>query len=391
MLSYAASTLLRPLAGSSAAFGVRMFSAAALGHKVGFIGLGKMGSRMVNHLLDAGTNVVAFDQNRLALNRAKDVAQQHPHGTLEARDCPADISSDPEVPVVITMLRNASDVRDCYLGANGLFKVPGGPSASLFVDCTTVDTATTRKLAAAAGMLQLSPKAPKMPGMALADGKPHLIDAPVTGAVTGAEAGTLTFMVGGNKSAAEAAAPILRTMGSHIIHCGDHGAGISAKLCNNLVLAASMAALAEALALGKRMGLDPAVLTDVLNRGAARCWSSETYNPVPGVLEDPLLPSNRGYKAGLPLSNVSEHLNMLLEAAKVAKSPTPVARSVQSLYERVEQEGLVARSVQSLYERVEQEGLGDKDFSSVFRYVYGSGCDNTEWKDGQQLFSSQVP
>eukprot|EP00883_Tetradesmus_obliquus_P002558 jgi/Sobl393_1/12747/SZX65932.1 len=165
-----------------------MFSAAALGHKVGFIGLGKMGSRMVNHLLDAGTNVVAFDQNRLALNRAKDVAQQHPHGTLEARDCPADISSDPEVPVVITMLRNASDVRDCYLGANGLFKVPGGPSASLFVDCTTVDTATTRKLAAAAGMLQLSPKAPKMPGMALADGKPHLIDAPVTGAVTAAAA-----------------------------------------------------------------------------------------------------------------------------------------------------------------------------------------------------------
>uniref|UniRef100_A0A383VQ04 3-hydroxyisobutyrate dehydrogenase-like NAD-binding domain-containing protein n=1 Tax=Tetradesmus obliquus TaxID=3088 RepID=A0A383VQ04_TETOB len=207
-------------------------------------------------------------------------------------------------------------------------------------------------------------------------------------------------MVGGNKAAAEAAAPILRTMGSHIIHCGDHGAGISAKLCNNLVLAASMAALAEALALGKRMGLDPAVLTDVVNRGAARCWSSETYNPVPGVLQDPLLPSNRGYKAGLPLSNVSEHLNMLLEAAKVAKSPTPglplsnVSEHLNMLLEAAKvakSPTPVARSVQSLYERVEQEGLGDKDFSSVFRYVYGSGCDNTEWKDGQQLFSSHVP
>lgn len=124
--------------------------------------------------------------HRLALSHARDVAKQHPQGTLQCRDCPADLSNDPEIPVVITMLSSAADAKQCYLGAKGLFKgATGGPTTSLFIDCTTVDPATTRQLAASAGMLHLSPNAPVMPNMNLNDGKPHLIDAPVTGAVTG--------------------------------------------------------------------------------------------------------------------------------------------------------------------------------------------------------------
>eukprot|EP00878_Enallax_costatus_P032829 GHUV01036130.1.p1 GENE.GHUV01036130.1~~GHUV01036130.1.p1 ORF type:complete len:143 (+),score=31.04 GHUV01036130.1:145-573(+) len=135
-------TIFSPLMTSAAANGPALFrtfaasaAAASINHKIGFIGLGKMGSRMVQHLLDAGSTVVAYDHNRLALSRAQELAKsQHPKGTLEARDCPADISSDPEVPVVITMLSNAADAKECYLGNKGLFKVAGGPLTSLFID-----------------------------------------------------------------------------------------------------------------------------------------------------------------------------------------------------------------------------------------------------------------
>eukprot|EP00878_Enallax_costatus_P038088 GHUV01043239.1.p1 GENE.GHUV01043239.1~~GHUV01043239.1.p1 ORF type:complete len:205 (+),score=65.85 GHUV01043239.1:253-867(+) len=204
-------------------------------------------------------------------------------------------------------------------------------------------------------MLRLSPNAKALPGLELKDNRPHIVDAPVTGATVGADAGTLTFMVGGEPAAADAATPLLHHMGKHIIYCGNHGAGLAAKMCNNLVLAASMAAVAEALAVGKRLGLDPKILTQVLNSGAARCWSSEVYNPVPGVIQDDI-PSNRGYKNGLATHVVNEHLQMLLEAAQTAHSPVPVAKMVQHLYDKID-----------------HEGLGDKDFSSVYRYVYGSG------------------
>eukprot|EP00775_Hariotina_reticulata_P002770 gene2770-3063_t len=342
--------------------------------QVGFIGLGKMGSRMVNHLLDAGINVVAYDKNRLALNRARETAKAHPSGSLEVRSSPADVAADPEVPCTITMLANSEDAKACYLGDKGLFKVPGGPRSSLFIDCTTVDPATTRQLTASAGMLQLASDAPYLPGLLVDDGRPQLLDAPVTGAIVGAEAGTLAFMLGGNKVAADAAMPLLRTMGSHIIYCGDHGAGLAAKMCSLLVVASSMAAVSEALAAGKRLGLEPKVLTQVLNFGAARCWASEVYNPVPGVIENEELPANRGYRAGLPSSVVSEQLEMLVQAAGAAKSPVPLTRHLQSLYEKIK-----------------DEGLGDKDFSSIYRYIYGSGSNNNEWKEGNQLFSAQTP
>lgn len=343
--------------------------------KVGWVGLGRMGSRMVKHLLDAGNNVVVYDSNELALMRAKDVAKENKWGDrLEVRRCPADLASDSDIPVVLTMLSNATACKEVYLGSKGLFKVPGGPRASVFVDCTTVDPTTTRQLAAAAGMLRLHDKAAFPEGYTLRDGKPHLLDAPVSGGVVAADAGDLTFMVGGHPRAAEAVTPLLKQMGKSVIYCGKHGAGLIARLCNTLVVAASMAAVSESLAVGKRLGVDAKVLTEVLNSGSARCWASEVYNPVPGVLEDSTLPSNNGYKPGLPASTINEHLGMLLDAAQTAKSPA-----------------YLARNVMSLYEKINAEGLGDKDFSSIYRYIYGSGSSDAEWKEGQQLYSSQIP
>lgn len=347
----------------------------AAGQKVGWVGLGRMGSRMVKQLLEAGNSVVVYDSNQLAVMRAKDVAKEHDWGSrFEVRDCPADLAADTDIPVVLTMLSNATACKDVYLGGKGLFKVPGGPRSSIFVDCTTVDPSTTRQLAAAAGMLRLHDSAAFLTDYGLRDGKPHLLDAPVSGGVVAAEHGDLTFMIGGHPRATDAVTPLLKQMGKDVIYCGKHGAGLIARLCNTLVVAASMAAVSESLAVGKRLGVDSKVLTEVLNSGSARCWASEVYNPVPGVIDDRSLPSNNGYKPGLPASTINEHLGMLLDAAQTAKSPAPLARNVMDLYDKIN-----------------SEGLGDKDFSSIYRYIYGAGCSNSEWKEGQQLFSSQVP
>jgi 3-hydroxyisobutyrate dehydrogenase len=233
-----------------------------------------------------------------------------------------------------------------------------------------VDPSTARKIAEAAAKTKLAPKARPLPGLSTSTAT--FLDAPVSGGVVGADAGSLSFMVGGNKAALEVLKPYLQSMGTHVTYCGSSGAGAAARLCNTLVVGASMAAVSEALALGRRLGLQPETLTDVLNNSSGRCWSSERYNPVPGILPD--VPSSKGYKGGLPTDFVHQQLEMLITAAEAAHSPVPVAKRMKELYEHIH-----------------DEGLGDKDFSSIFRYVYGQGCDNMEWKEGQQLFSSQVP
>lgn len=179
---------------------------------------------------------------------------------------------------LITMLPSIDAVRETYLGRYGVLSVPAGTLRPwLLVDSSTIDPHTSAEVAAAAAETQLHPESEQVSGRATA----VMLDAPVSGGVPGAAAGTLTFMVGGETFGLEAARPLFDAMGQAAVHCGGSGAGQAAKLCNNLVLGISMAGVAEGLALGQRLGLDPSRLTEVFNGSSARCWSSDTYNPVP--------------------------------------------------------------------------------------------------------------
>lgn len=176
------------------------------------------------------------------------------------------------------MLPSIAAVRETYLGADGILSVPAGTLRPwLLVDSSTIDPHTSAEVAAASREARLHPESAQDAGRE----RPAMLDAPVSGGVPGAAAGTLTFMVGGEEAALRAARPLFEAMGRAALHCGAAGAGQAAKLCNNLVLGISMAGVAEGLALGQRLGLDPARLTEIFNGSSARCWSSDTYNPVP--------------------------------------------------------------------------------------------------------------
>ena len=200
---------------------------------------------------------------------------QHPRcrsNTQSLSDSAAGLSA------VITMLPSIAAVRETYLGADGILSVPAGTLRPwLLVDSSTIDPHTSAEVAAASQEARLHPESSQEAGRE----RPAMLDAPVSGGVPGAAAGTLTFMVGGEEAALRAARPLFEAMGRAALHCGAAGAGQAAKLCNNLVRGISMAGVAEGLALGQRLGLDPARLTEIFNGSSARCWSSDTYNPVP--------------------------------------------------------------------------------------------------------------
>lgn len=353
--------------GSSRFFGTSVIAASA---KIGFIGLGRMGYRMVPRLLDAGHEVVAYDTNKLAVERIQEAGAAHPNGSVTVRDSPAALAATEGLSTVITVLPDRDALTAVFLGPDGLLAAPGGPKPSLFINVSTVDPETIQQLAQRVAATKLAPGAPAPQTVS---GGCVLIDAPATGGVVGAESGSLCFCVGaGERRDADAAAAVLKLLGSHITYCGPIGAGSVAKLCNALVMGATMAAVSEALALGKRLHVDPAILTDVLLSGSGRCWAAEKNNPAPGVV--PGAPSNHGYRPGQAVDQVREQLLMLIKAGDKVHSPTPVAEFTEEQY-RI----------------MHDEGLGDKDFSALYRYRYGSGCDNAEWKEGQQLFSSQIP
>ncbi|KAL4420155.1 hypothetical protein ABPG77_008291, partial [Micractinium sp. CCAP 211/92] len=201
----------------------------------------------------------------------------------------------------------------------------------LLVDCSTIDPITSREVAAAAAAAQLHPNAVEEH-----DGQraPLMIDAPVSGGVPGAQAGNLTFMCGGPQAAVDAARPLLEAMGKRIIYCGSNGTGQTAKLCNNLVLGVSMAAVSEGLALGKQLGLDPRLLSEIFNTSSARCWSSEIYNPVPGVVEG--VPSSRGYHGGFSSQLMVKDLSLILKAAEHCGAPVPLTAEARKLYSQVD-------------------------------------------------------
>ena len=237
---------------------------------VAFIGLGQMGRHMAANLLRAGHGVTVFDVNATAVAA---FLAEHPRAVAGASAAAA--AASPGTTAVVTMLPSTPHVRECYEGG----VLAAAPRGVLLIDSSTINPAASAALSAAAA----------------ARGLPF-VDAPVSGGVGGAAAGTLTFMCGGSAAAFAAAQPLLGAMGKNIVRVGDAGAGCAAKLCNNLILGASMLAVAEAMALGARLGVDPRVLAGIVNTSSGRCWASEAYNPVPGI--SPGAPAAREYEGG---------------------------------------------------------------------------------------------
>jgi len=286
--------------------------------KIAFIGLGNMGAPMARNLLKAGHQLNLFDLNQTVLAELATLG-----GHISAS--PKDAAQGSEL--VITMLPAAAHVRSVYLNEDGVLAgIARGVPA---VDCSTIDPQTIRDVAAVAARQ----------GVVLGD-------APVSGGTGGAQAGTLTFMVGASAEHFEVLKPVLAQMGKNIVHCGDVGTGQIAKICNNLLLGISMIGVAEAMALGNTLGIDTGVLASIINSSTGRCWSSEVYNPWPGIVET--APASRGYTGGFGAELMLKDLGLATEAARVAHQPVIL--------------GAVA---QQLYQAMSLRGDGGKDFSAI--------------------------
>lgn len=290
--------------------------------KVGFIGLGNMGGPMATNLLKKGHSVVAYDVSPEAMERLED------EGASIAMS-PAEVAS--KVDSIITMLPNSQHVRSCYTGEKGVFESvqPG----TLIVDSSTIDPSVSKEMA----------------GSALKKGAVFM-DAPVSGGINAAKAGTLTFMVGGDEKEFMAAKELLSAMGKNIIYCGAVGNGQAVKICNNMLLAISMIGTAETMNLGMRLGLEAKLMASIINAATGRCWSSELYNPVPGVLEN--VPSSNNYEGGFGTALMAKDLGLAQDAATKSLTPTPLGSLAHQIYR------VMCNS-----------GLAEKDFSSIFQFL----------------------
>jgi 3-hydroxyisobutyrate dehydrogenase len=284
---------------------------------------------MSANLLKAGNEVVAFDV-------AKDALDAFKAGGGKVAATPAHAAEGCDA--VVTMLPSNKHVQSVYLGEDGVLKTL--PKNALCVDSSTVDPSVSRQVGE----------------RVRADASADFCDAPVSGGVGGAEAGTLTFMVGGSDAVFARAVPLLSQMGKNIVHCGDIGTGGVAKLCNNMILAVSMLGVSEAMNLGSKMGMDRKVLAGILNTSTARCWSSDTYNPAPGVMDG--VPSSRNYSGGFGSALMLKDLGLVADAAKSVGAPIPMGESAHALYQL-----LVAN------------GYGGKDFSVAFKFLGGTDSD----------------
>ncbi|MGO9390853.1 3-hydroxyisobutyrate dehydrogenase [Rhodoblastus sp.] len=271
--------------------------------KIAFIGLGNMGLPMAANLVRAGHEVAGFDFAPAAMQRAAEA------GVVGA-DSGASAAADADV--VVTMLPMGKHLIDAYCGAGSLLAAT--KPKTLFIDCSTVDIASARiahEAAAKAGMLS--------------------VDAPVSGGVGGAAAGTLTFMVGGSDEAAKAAEPILAAMGKKIVHCGAAGAGQAAKICNNMILGVSMIAVSEAFVLGEKLGLSHQALFDVASTSSGQCWSLTSYCPVPGPV--PASPANNSYKPGFAAALMLKDLKLSQAAAEDVDAPTALGLHATRIFD----------------------------------------------------------
>jgi 3-hydroxyisobutyrate dehydrogenase len=288
--------------------------------RIAFIGLGNMGGGMAANLVKAGHEIRAFDLSEMALAKA------------EAKGCVRAESAGEAVAdadAVITMLPAGKHVREVYESS----VIGRAPQTAILIDCSTIDVATARE------------------EIAKAEEKGYrMVDAPVSGGIAAAEAGTLTFMAGGTDPAFEAARPFLEQMGKAVIHAGGAGAGQAAKICNNMLLGASMVATCETFVLAQKLGLDPQVFFDIASKASGQNWSMTSYCPVPGV--GPETPADRDYEGGFAAALMLKDLRLAMEAAAGADSYTPMGAAAEELYARF----------------VELGGAG-KDFSAIIKMI----------------------
>jgi 3-hydroxyisobutyrate dehydrogenase len=288
--------------------------------KIAFIGLGNMGGGMAANLAKAGHEVRAFDLVEAALDRAK------ANGCLPMGSA---VDSVRDAEAVITMLPAGKHVRDVYESA----VIGQAPTGAILIDCSTIDVATAREeieKAEAAGYA--------------------MVDAPVSGGIAAAEAGSLTFMAGGSDEAFGRARPLLEIMGKAVIHAGGPGSGQAAKICNNMLLGASMAATCETFVMAKKLGLNLQTFFDISSKASGQCWSMTTYCPVPGV--GPETPADRDYEGGFAAALMLKDLRLAMEAAQSVDAYTPMGAEAETLYARFA-----------------DLGGGGKDFSAIIRMI----------------------
>jgi 3-hydroxyisobutyrate dehydrogenase len=288
--------------------------------RIAFIGLGHMGGGMAPNLAKAGHDVSAFDLAREAVEKAA------------AAGCSAAPSAAEAVrnaDVVITMLPAASHVRHVFLND----VAPNAKEGALLIDCSTIDVSSAREVGGAM----------KAKGF-------DFVDAPVSGGIAAAAGGTLTFMVGGTSEEFERSRPFLEPMAKAIIHAGDLGAGQAAKICNNMILGATMAATCEAFVLATKLGLEPQTFFDISSKASGQSWSMTSYAPVPGV--GPETPADHDYEGGFAAALMLKDLKLAAEAARSVGAYTPMGAEAEELYQR-----FVDR------------GGGPKDFSGIIKMI----------------------
>ena len=293
--------------------------------KVGFVGIGNMGSGMALNLIRKNFQVSIFDkagETSLVLDLKKSGAAVAP--SVKG------IASDSEV--LISMVPATRHVEDLYLSNDGILASLSRKNV-LLMDCSTIDPIASRRI-----------------GDACRQAGHRFLDAPVSGGILGARSGTLTFMVGaGSEEEFQSAAHVLSAMGKPI-NCGGWGKGAAVKVCNNLILAASMLGVSEGYGLAKKLGVDLKIFDQIVNTSSGKCWSSEQYNPVPGLKDG--VPSSRNYQGGFAVNLMVKDLGLAVEAADGVGASTAVAEFCKEQYGKVS-----------------QKGHGDLDFSSVFKFL----------------------
>jgi 3-hydroxyisobutyrate dehydrogenase len=290
--------------------------------KIGFIGTGTMGQPMVANLVKKGFQAIAYDTVAAALDAAARLGCERAGSAAEAAAA-ADL--------VVTMLPSSANVEAAYLGAGGI--IEGMATGRLCVDMSTIDPGTSQRVAAR-----------------LRERGIRFLDAPVSGGVGGAEAGTLAIMVGGDAGDLEEARPVLAAMGANIIHVGAVGAGEVAKLCNNLISGTVAVAVSEAFRIGEAFGVDPQILTSAIAKSSGATWVMEHMHPVPGIVDGAA--SSRQYTPGFMTDLMAKDLGLAVSAAREKRVPV-----------------VVAPAAQQLYRMASSHGFGRKDFSSVYQFL----------------------
>ena len=285
--------------------------------KIAFIGLGNMGGGMAANLAKAGHEVNAFDLSEEALQTASD------NGCKTFTDAGEAVAG---VQGVVTMLPNGGIVKSVYENS----VIGKAPAGAVLLDCSTIDVATAKKVIAKAEAAGYD-----------------MVDAPVSGGIAAANGGTLTFMVGGTEKAFTRAEAVLQAMGKAVIHAGDAGAGQTAKICNNMLLAISMIGTAEAMKMAEKLGLDPQKFYEISSQSSGYCWSLNAYTPLPGIGVES--PADNEYKGGFATALMLKDLRLAMDAAQDVNATTVLGAKAAEIYEKLAEE------------------YGGLDFSSVIK------------------------